>query len=147
MNTNKLTSNLLKHPTHLLFALLALLAVLVLPACGGLKEMRVTESDQPEGGMAGETPTSEQKASIVHVNFSDRLATMRNGRTFKKGDFLIVQNREGQQTGILKARASRPVGLQTADVLEGTPKINNTVTQASDSEADRLAETYRDPEE
>lgn len=97
--------------------------------------------------MAAEAPASAAEASIVHINLSDRLATLRNGRKFNKGDFLIVKNREGQRTGILKARASRPLGLQTADVLEGAPKINHTVIRANDAEAGRLANIYRDAEE
>jgi hypothetical protein len=142
MNNPK--SNPMKYQLHLL---LALLAVLILSACGGHKGVRITQGSQPAGTTATGTTDARAKASIVHVNLSSRLATMRNGYKFDKGDFLIVKNREGQQTGILKALAKRPIGLRTADILEGEPDINNTVVPASASEAARLAQLYRDSEE
>lgn len=72
---------------------------------------------------------------------------MRKGHKFNDNAFLITMNRQGKETGVLKARASRPIGLRTADVLEGQPEINNTVIRASASEAARLAKIYRDAEE
>lgn len=109
--------------------------------------MRVTESSEPAGAMAAETPEALNQASIVHVNLSNRLATIRNGLKFSTGDFLIVKDREGTQTGVLKARPDRPIGLQTADVLEGEPDINHIVVAASASETERLSKIYRDAED
>lgn len=127
--------------------LLALLALLILTACGGGEGIRITQDNQPEGNMAADSEVAAGQASIVHVNSSSRLATMRNGNKFNSGDFLIVKNREGQQTGILKALNKRPLGLRIADILEGDPQINNTVVLASPGEATRLAQIYRESEE
>ena len=142
MNNPK--NNLMKYPLQLLPALLALL---ILSACGGPTGVRITKGDQPAGTMATDTSDAAVTASIVHVNASSRLATMRNGYKFDAGDFLIVKTRDGQQTGILKALARRPIGLRTAHILEGEPDINNTVVPASATESARLARIYRDSEE
>lgn len=97
--------------------------------------------------MPSGTLYATQDASIVHVNLSNRLATMRNGNKFESGAFLIVKDNAGQQTGILKALPNRITGLRTADVLEGEPRINDVVTPASASESARLAKIYRDAEQ
>jgi hypothetical protein len=73
----------------------------------------------------------------------ERVATIRNGSKLPAG-FLIAKTRSGEQTAVLKARPSRPVGLRTADILEGEPTINNVITAASSSESARLAKIYRD---
>lgn len=126
---------------------LALLAVLLLAACGGPTGIRITKSDQPADSMGTNAAAAAATASIVHVTLSSRLATMRNGNRFDDGEFLIVKTREGQQCAVLKARPIRPLGLRTADILEGEPDINNTVVPASAAEAARLAQIYRDSEE
>ncbi|HKK18476.1 MAG TPA: hypothetical protein VJ952_07315 [Opitutales bacterium] len=126
----------------------ALAAALLFSACGGPREVRVTEGTETIGAAPTGTLFSTKEASIVHVDVSGRLATLRNGNKFEAGDFLIVKDNEsGEQTGVLKALPKRPLGLRTADILEGQPDINDIVVKASDSEAARLAKIYRDPEE
>ncbi len=95
----------------------------------------------------GETSPVESRATIVHVNHRDRVATLRNGHTFEENEFLIATDREGEQTGILKALPHRPVGLRIVEILEGSPNINDAISSASTSEANRLAEIYPDAEE
>lgn len=127
--------------------LLSLIAVFILSACAGHDGVRITQGDQPSGGMGTESVEPANKASVVHINLSSRLATLRNGNKFDAGEFLVAKSRDGQQTGILKALPKRPLGLRTADILEGEPDINNIVTRASAAEANRLAQIYRDSEE
>lgn len=128
--------------------LLALAAALMLTACGGRKNTRVTEGTETIGSAPVGTLFGSQQASIVHVDLSGRLATLRNGSRFEAGTFLIAKDSgDGQQTGVLKALPRRAAGLRTADVLEGRPNINDVVMPASDSEANRLAKIYRDAEE
>jgi hypothetical protein len=126
---------------------LALAAVLLLSACGGPRGVRVTEGSETGSEPAG-TLFAAREASIVHVDLSARLATLRNGNKFKVGTFLIVKDEQtGEQTGVLKALPKRVTGLRTADVLEGEPEINNAVFPASASESERLGKLYRDPEQ
>jgi hypothetical protein len=145
VNTNNLKNKPLKTKTPIL---LALVAVLLFSACGGPKGVRVTEGTETIGSAPAGTLFATQEASIVHVDLSGRLATLRNGNKFKEGSFLIVKDEvSGEQTGILKALPKRAIGLRTADVLEGEPSINDVVFSASAAESARLAKIYRDPEQ
>jgi hypothetical protein len=126
---------------------LVLATALLITACGGRKGVRVTEGTETIGTMPSGTLFATSDASIVHVDLSGRMATLRNGQSFKAGVFLIVKDDEGKQTGVLKALPKRPLGLRTADVLEGEPQINNIVTPASAAESTALEKIYRDPEQ
>lgn len=97
--------------------------------------------------MPSGTVYASKEATIVHVDLGGRVATIRRGNGFDAGEFLIVKDSEGKQTGVLKALPKRITGLRTADVLEGEPDINNIVTSASASESARLEKIYRDPEQ
>lgn len=145
MNTNNPKSKPLKIKTSIL---LALASALLLSACGGRKGVRVTEGTEPIGAAPAGTLFATKEASIVHVDLSSRLATLRNGGKFEAGAFLIAKDSaDGLQTGVLKALPKRALGLRTADVLEGEPEINDVVFRASAAEAERLAKIYRDPEQ
>lgn len=110
--------------------------------------MRITEGTETIGSAPAGTLFATQQASIVHVDLSGRVVTMRNGNKFEAGAFLIVKDDEdGKQTGVLKALPKRPTGLRTADVLEGEPKINDLVSKAGAAESERLSKIYREPEQ
>ena len=127
--------------------MLAIATALLITACGGPKQVRITEGSEPIGKAPAGTLYITSDASIVHVNLSGRTATLRNGQGFKAGAFLIVKDATGKQTGVLKALPKRESGLRIAEVLEGEPKINNIVSTASPSESTRLEKIYREPEQ
>ncbi|TVP79563.1 MAG: hypothetical protein EA353_05870 [Puniceicoccaceae bacterium] len=123
------------------------LLISLFTACGGSREMRVTEGRDPVGAAPTGSVFLTSEATIVHVNQRERLATMRNGSLFPPGTFVQTVNREGEQTGLLKVRPKRPTGLRTADILEGLPDINNRAVAVSEAESRRLKAIYRDATE
>ena len=131
----------------LLTLLFTLCLLGLLGGCAGGRDVRVTQGTETIGSAPSGTVFLTKEAAIVHVNNSNRVATFRNGNQFEAGAFLVVKDREGEQTALLKALPQRPAGLRTADVLEGTPRINNLVSKASPAEAERLSKIYRDPEQ
>ncbi len=82
---------------------------------------------------------------LVHVDDFERIVTVRNGLSLG-GRFLVVKNRAGKETAVLKGRPHRGIGaLLTADVLEGSPKVGNAVFTASSSRSSELEKIYGDP--
>jgi hypothetical protein len=115
-------------------------------ACGGgVGGVSANESDGLLGAAQTNRAPLASDATIVHVNSRERLATMRNGNDFPASTFLKTLNRGGGETGFLKTRVQRPSGLRTADILEGTPSINDRAVPVSASERARLEKIYRDP--
>jgi hypothetical protein len=125
------------------FALLAV-SLSLLSGCGGSRSIRVIEGDQQiRSALTGSIYASDQ-ATIVHVNNFDRLATLRNARSFPKSTFLETRDNEGNKSAILKTRENRPTGLGTADIVEGLPKINDRASPVDANESVRLGKIYRD---
>lgn len=124
------------------------LTALFLCACGGgPREVRVTQGSEQVGNAPTGTLVSTSSASIVHVDLSERIATMRRGNSFTDGQFLQSIDKQGQQTGILKAQDKKPTGLRTAFILEGEPQINDVIRAVSAAESARLAQIYPEAEE
>ena len=131
------------HKTLPSFALFAV-SLSLLSGCGGSRSVRVIEGDQQiRSALTGSIYASDQ-ASIVHVNELDRLATLRNARSFSASTFLETHDSEGNKSAILKTRGNRPTGLGTADIVEGSPKINDRATSVNTAESVRLGKIYRD---
>ena len=123
---------------------LAAVLISMFGGCGGSRSVRVIEgNEQIRSPLTGSVYASDQ-AIIVHVNEFDRLATLRNARSFPKSTFLETCDGEGNKSAILKTRGNRPTGLGTADIVEGLPKINDRATPVNAAENVRLGKIYRD---
>ena len=131
------------HKALLSCALLAV-SLSLLSGCGGSRSVRVIEGDQPiRSALTGSLYATDQ-ATIVHVNKFDRLATLRNARSYSASTFLETRDSEGNKSAILKTRGNRPAGLGTADIVEGLPKINDRASPVNADESVRLGKIYRD---
>jgi hypothetical protein len=125
------------HSTFLITC--ASLLALTFTGCGG-KGVRVTEGNY---NLTAPPIVNRNAPTIVHIDLFERLATIRNGTAL--GDqFLIATNYAGVETAVLKARTLR-IGspLLTADILEGDPKINNTISTADTGRSMELSKIYR----
>lgn len=125
----------------------SLVLVSLLAGCAGSGEVRVKEGTEKIGSAPTGRVFVTSEATIVHVDKIERLATLRNARSFTTGTYLQTTDREGNKSAILKTRENREVGLRTADMLEGEPKINDRAAPVSASEANRLQKIYREPGE
>jgi hypothetical protein len=84
--------------------------------------------------------------SIVHADMIERVATIRYGHELGEG-FLIVSDLDGVQTALLKSLPLRPGSLRTADIVEGTPKINQRVEAATEKQNEAYETIYPDAQE
>ena len=133
----------MRHKAPLSFALAAA-SLFLLSGCAGPRGIRVIEGDQQIRSAPTGTIFASDHAIIVHVNEFDRLATLRNARSFAAYTFLETRDSEGNKSAILKTRENRPVGLGTADIVEGLPKINDRASPVKADESARLRKIYRD---
>jgi hypothetical protein len=125
---------------------LLILAAILLSACGGSRENRITEGSEQIGASPVGTRFVASSASIVHVDKSERIVTLRRGRTIADGSFLQALDRSGEQTGLLKAQPLQPTGLRTAYILDGKPAVGHSVSEVSAAESRRLKQAYPEAE-
>jgi hypothetical protein len=133
----------MRHKATLSFALAAI-SLYLLSGCSGPSGIRVIEGDEQIRSAPTGTLFATDHAIIVHVNEFDRLATLRNARNFAAYTFLETRDSEGNKSAILKTRENRPVGLGIADIVEGSPKINDRASPVKADESARLGKIYRD---
>ena len=113
------------------------LCVLALSACSQYDTI-------PEGAeveLAKPTGPVYKGPNIVHADMNERIATIRYGHELGDG-FLIVTDFDGVQTALLNSPPLRPGSLRTADILEGTPKINQRVEPANAEQNEAYQKTY-----
>ena len=119
------------------FALLSL----ILWGCGSTGNEALYPTKEKTNSTARKLAASEPH--LIHVNYIERLATLRNGESLD--GFLITTDLTGAQTGVLKTLPIRSSNRQrTADILEGRPEINNRIRPANEEEAASLSKIYRD---
>ena len=118
----------------------------MLPACQNTN-VRVTKGDKQVGVAPRGTLFTTSAVTIVHVDKFERIVTLRNAQQIDEFTFLEAQDSGGNKTAILKTRANRTNGLRTADILEGTPRINDRATVLEVETSAKLRKTYRDPVE
>ena len=131
----------------LLSSALVVISLSLLGGCSVPSSVRVIEGDQKiRSALTGSVYATDQ-AIIVHVNEFDRLATLRNARSYSASTFLEPRDSEGKKSALLKTRENRPAGLGTADIVEGLPKINDRASPVNAAESVRLGKIYRDLDE
>ena len=131
----------------LLSSALVVISLFLLGGCSSPSSVRVIEGDQKiRSALTGSVYATDQ-AIIVHVNEFDRLATLRNARSYSASTFLETRDSEGKKSALLKTRENRPAGLGTADIVEGLPKINDRASPVNAAEGVRLGKIYRDLDE
>lgn len=135
------------HPKALIILSINGLLLSFLCGCGGSDQVRVKEGSEQIGNAPIGSVFATDLSKIVHVDENERLATLRNARSFTGKVFLETRDREGKKTAVIKTRENRETGLRTADILEGYPRINDIATPVSFSEMERLQKIYRDPVE
>ncbi|CAI8321737.1 MAG: Uncharacterised protein [Opitutia bacterium UBA7350] len=79
--------------------------------------------------------------TIVHADMIERIATIRYGHELEEV-YLIVKDTNGEQVALLKSLPLRPGSLRTADILEGTPKINQRVSSATTEQNEAYQKIY-----
>ena len=125
-------------------SLIYTLLLCLLLGCGN-SNVQVTKGDKQVGAAPIGSLFVTNAATIVHVDRLERLVTLSHARDLGEYTFLETQDSEGNKTAIIKTRANRENGLRTADILEGTPHINDQATVIEAEASTKLRETYRDP--
>ena len=81
------------------------------------------------------------QASVVHVNRSDGLVTIRNGGTLPQ-DFLLVYSPALDFKAVLMMQPVRNSHLRTATILEGSVAINDLILAVSDAEREKFLKKF-----
>ena len=94
----------------LLSCALVAVSLSLLVGCGGPSSVRVIEGDQQiRSALTGSVYATDQ-AMIVHVNEFDRLATLRNARSYSASTFLETRDNKGNKSATSRPGETAPQG-------------------------------------
>ncbi|MAV39612.1 MAG: hypothetical protein CML12_03425 [Puniceicoccaceae bacterium] len=81
-------------------------------------------------------------AHIVHVDTSQRIATIRSSESLSEGYYSSLSQSNREESAVLKLVNSTGGLLYIADILEGSPKINDLLIKASQERTKELDSRY-----
>ena len=121
-----------------------LLTIILLTSCNSSKSVRLKDSSDSKKGNLSVLETSKQikTASIVHIDKKQRVITIRCTCPIEHGGYYITHPEfSDKQNSLIKVYDSSYESIFIADILEGTPKISDSVSRVSEKRSKEL-DTY-----
>ena len=112
-----------------------LLTVITLTSCNSSKSVHLKDSSDSKKGKLSVIENSKQNEalSIVHIDKEQRLITIRCTCPLEHGHYFITHPEfSDKQNSLIKAYDSSYESIFIADILEGTPKISDSVSRVSE---------------
>jgi hypothetical protein len=123
---------------------ISLITVLSLTSCISSNSINLKDTSTPE---ESEISTLEKYkmiefASIVHIDSQQRIATIRSDKPLLKGYYLTNSRINGIESSVLKLYDTSYESVFIADILEGLPKISDSISLVSDERVAELGLNY-----
>ena len=121
-----------------------LLTVLVLTSCNSSKSIRLKDtSDSKKDAFSNlEIAQTLENASIVHIDPKQRIVTIRSSKPLDKGYYITSSKLSNSESSVLKLYDTSYESLFIADILEGSPKINDSISLATVERSNELDQNY-----
>lgn len=121
-----------------------LLTVLVLTSCNSSKSIRLKDtSDSKKDAFSNlEIAQTLENASIVHIDPKQRIVTIRSNKPLDKGYYITSSKLSNSESSVLKLYDTSYESLFIADILEGSPKINDSISLATVERSKELDQNY-----
>ena len=121
-----------------------LFTVILLTSCNSSKSIRLKDSSDSK---KANLPNSEiakkiENASIVHIDQTQRIITIRSNRPLSKGYYVTSSQFSDQESSVIKLYDASYESIFIADILEGTPKITDSISRVSDLRVKELDAYY-----
>ena len=92
--------------------------------------------------MSMKISTIVEGASIVHIDKKQRIVTIRSETPLKKGYYQTATRQNKMESSILKLYDTSYESVFIADILEGLPKISDSIFLVGDERAAELDLNY-----
>ena len=122
-----------------------LLTFILLTSCNSSKSVRLKDSSDPKEGSLSVLETSKQieTASIVHIDREQRVITIRCSYPMEHAGYYMTHPEfSDKQNSLVKVYDSSYESIFIADILEGTPKITDSISRVSEERSKELDAYY-----
>ena len=123
-----------------------LLTVILLTSCNSSKSVRLKDSSDSKKGNQSNLEIAEKidNASIVHIDKTQRIVTIRSNRPLNKGYYITSSQYSDTESSVIKLYDASYESIFIADILEGTPKITDSISKVSEERSKELDVYYTD---
>ena len=123
-----------------------LLTVILLTSCNSSKSVRLKDSSDSKKDNQSNLEIAEKidNASIVHIDKTQRIVTIRSNRPLNKGYYITSSQYSDTESSVIKLYDASYESIFIADILEGTPKITDSISKVSEERSKELDVYYTD---
>ena len=118
-----------------------LLIVILLVSCNSSKSIRLKDSSDSKSDdlISSETPKLIESATIVHIDKEQRVITIRCTCPIEHGGYYITHPKvSDNQNSLIKVYDSSYESIFIADILEGSPRITDSISSVSEERSNEL---------
>ncbi len=121
-----------------------LLTVILLTSCNSSKSVRLKDSsDSKKVNQSNlEIDKKIDNASIVHIDKTQRIVTIRSNRPLNKGYYITSSQFSDTESSVIKLYDAYYESIFIADILEGTPKITDSISRVNEERRKELDAYY-----
>ena len=121
-----------------------LITVFLITSCTSSNSIRLKDSsDSKENDVSYVEIAKEiEGASIVHIDQKERIVTIRSNNDLSRGYYITISQLSKKENSVLKLYDASYESLFIADILEGSPKITDSIAQATKKRSQRLDQNY-----
>ena len=121
-----------------------LLTVIFLTSCNSSKSVRLKDTSDSKKGDQSNLEITEKidNASIVHIDKTQRIVTIRSNRPLNKGYYITSSQFSDTESSVIKLYDASFESIFIADILEGTPKITDSISRVGEVRRKELDAYY-----
>ena len=121
-----------------------LLTVFFLTSCSSSNSIRLKESanSKKDDFYNIEVAEEVEGASIVHIDQMERIVTIRSKKALSKGYYITISQLDDKESSVIKLYDASYETLFIADILEGSPKISDSLAYATKKRSKILDQNY-----
>ena len=114
--------------------------VILLTSCNSSKSIELKESSESQKGNLPNLEISKKinNASIVHIDKNQRIITIRCDKSLNKGYYITSSQFSDTESSVIKLYDISNESIYIADILEGTPKITDSISMVSEERKKEL---------
>ena len=121
-----------------------LLTVFLLTSCSSSNSIRLKDSANSKKDDFSNTEVAKEieGASIVHIDLTERIVTIRSKKVLNKGYYITISQLDDEESSVIKLYDASYETLFIADILEGSPKISDSLAYATKKRSEILDQNY-----
>jgi len=121
----------------------SILTIFLLTSCSSTNSIRLKDSSNPQESHSNlEIAKKIDTAAIVHIDKKQRIVTIRSSSPLDKGYYSTSSQIDEKENSLIKLYDTSYESIFIADILEGSPKINDSIFLVGEERSKELDKIY-----